>query len=139
MSWFAKLGKFCQFQFSRSSGKGGQNVNKRDTKVLMNFNASDALTSGSLPLDVYNNIRLPPNKMLQITCQNERSQHANIREVKSRFESILTRAELDSVPKTTSPETTTRIIKFQKAFRNEQKINKSVNKIKKAFRKRIKF
>jgi len=49
VSWFKtkKLSKSaCEISFSRSSGPGGQNVNKLNTKALIKLDLSDAMSTG---------------------------------------------------------------------------------------------
>ena len=83
-----KLLKEISFNFSRSSGKGGQNVNKVETKVELVFNL---LTSYTLSDDAKKTIfsklknRLNNQGELKVTSQSERSQLGNRKKVIARF------------------------------------------------------
>lgn len=69
-----------RFQVSRSSGPGGQNVNKVNTRVQMWWAAAD---STALPEDVrgrflaQNATRITKEGSLQLECQEHRTQLAN--------------------------------------------------------------
>lgn len=81
-----------QFEFIRSSGPGGQNVNKVSTAVRLKFPATD---SPSLPEDVRQRlIRLAGKKvaadgMLTILAQAKRTQEANRREAIDRLVELI--------------------------------------------------
>jgi ribosome-associated protein len=72
---------------SRSSGPGGQNVNKVSTRMTLRFRVGDS----SLPDDVKEKIRLrlanriSGDDVLQISSSEHRSQHRNREEVIARF------------------------------------------------------
>ena len=70
------------FQFSRSSGPGGQHVNRTASQVELTF---DVLHS---PLKSYIDTR----GILHLTSQTTRSQHRNRAEVVERFTLLLQRA-----------------------------------------------
>lgn len=69
------------FSYARSGGAGGQNVNKVNSKVIMNW---DLRNSPSLPWDVILRFRdrfrnfVSEEGIVQITSEKERSQKANI-------------------------------------------------------------
>jgi len=83
------------FTASRSSGPGGQHVNKVSTKVTLSF---DVLLSPSLTDDQKHLImerlsgRITKEGVLQISAQDSRSQHKNKTEVINRFVEILASA-----------------------------------------------
>ena len=68
------------FSFSRSSGAGGQNVNKVNTKVTLHWNA---LNSTALPRDVQERFlkkyaaRLNDEGVITLISQKHRSQNLN--------------------------------------------------------------
>src|SRR5262245_1028198 len=84
-----------QFEFIRSSGPGGQNVNKVSTAVRLRF---DARGSSSLPQDVRERLirlagrRVGEDGFLTIRAQGARTQDSNRREAIERFVALLERA-----------------------------------------------
>jgi ribosome-associated protein len=69
-----------EFDTARSSGKGGQNVNKRDTKVVLDWNvgASSAFSDEEKALiREYARNRLNGEDVIVLYCQTERSQLQN--------------------------------------------------------------
>jgi len=80
------------FQFSRSGGKGGQNVNKVETKVELLF---DVRHSPSLTVDDRSKLlyrlgsRLDSGGMLHIVSQESRSQWTNREQAVVKFIGIL--------------------------------------------------
>jgi len=81
--------------FSRSSGPGGQNVNKLNTRVSVSLDIAgcDALTDTQKQrlLKVLHT-RLDKTGTLTITSQEHRSQHANREEALTRLADILRQA-----------------------------------------------
>ena len=83
------------FTASRSSGPGGQNVNKLSTRVTLQF---DVLRSPSLMEDqrqrilVKLNSRISKNGVLRVSCQQSRSQAANRDGAVERFVELLRQA-----------------------------------------------
>jgi len=83
------------FTASRSSGPGGQNVNKVSSKVTLSF---DVAASVSLSADQKTKIaaklatRINKDGVLQIASQRTRSQDLNRADVLARFSDLLRRA-----------------------------------------------
>ena len=88
--------------FVRSSGPGGQNVNKLSTAVQLRF---DVRSSPSLPNDVaVRLIRLAGKRMtkagvLVIIAQNHRTQDRNRAEARDRLVALVKQAAVKPVPR----------------------------------------
>ncbi|MEA3316864.1 MAG: alternative ribosome rescue aminoacyl-tRNA hydrolase ArfB [Bacteroidota bacterium] len=76
------------YSATTSSGKGGQNVNRRSTKVELRFNLENSLIlNEEQKQKIYKNLsnRISKNKELIITCETERSQFKNKNKAKELF------------------------------------------------------
>jgi ribosome-associated protein len=83
------------FKAVRSSGAGGQNVNKVSSKVVLSFNlpASKALTDEEKALAEMNLVaRLTNDKVLVLQCDEDRSQLRNKEIVIKRFLDVMQKA-----------------------------------------------
>ncbi len=85
------------FTYSRSSGPGGQNVNKVNTRVQMRW---DATQSTALPEEVrkrfleQNRSRVTTDGMILITSQRYRTQIRNVEDCLDKLRSLVLRATL---------------------------------------------
>jgi ribosome-associated protein len=81
----------CRFSFSRSSGAGGQNVNKVNSKATLHWD----LTTAAIPADVMERLRsryggfITQDNELQITSQENRTQKDNVEDCFERLERML--------------------------------------------------
>ncbi len=88
--------------FARSSGPGGQNVNKVNSKVLMRWSPA---TSGSLPEAVRTRFlskfasRLTATGDLVLTSQKYRDQHRNIDDCLSKLDQMIAAVALPPTPR----------------------------------------
>jgi ribosome-associated protein len=89
------LQKEVSYKTSRSGGKGGQNVNKVSTKVelLFSVNHSSLFTEEEkLLLNEKLQTRFNKDDLIQIVCDQERSQYMNKQKAIERLIVLLTQA-----------------------------------------------
>ena len=87
-----QLLKELNFKASRSSGAGGQHVNKVSTKVDLSFYIETSLGLSSREKELlHKNLqnRLTKEGLLQLSCSETRSQHKNKELVIQRFFELL--------------------------------------------------
>ena len=122
-----KIVSELSFKAVRSSGAGGQNVNKVSSKVVLTFDLknSQALTEDEkLLLETKLSSRLTSDLVLILNCDEDRSQLKNKEIVTKRFLQIITNGLI--VPKERKP------TKIPKAvIRKRIKDKKNVSEIKK--------
>jgi ribosome-associated protein len=96
-----------EFSTSRSSGPGGQNVNKVNSKVTLKFNIPSSLLLSPDEKELLLRklaIRLTNEGTLVLTSQDKRSQLDNKESVMDKFEQILKKAfEKKKARKATKP------------------------------------
>ncbi len=97
----------CSFQAVRSGGKGGQNVNKVATKVILVF---DVLNSEVLSEEQKNwmmeklRARISNEGLLQLNASTDRTQLGNKKLVQEKFVRLITKAfQVDAVRIATRP------------------------------------
>ena len=81
-----------EFKASRSSGKGGQSVNKVSTKIEIHFSVDDSqiLTDGekaTIKSKLAN--KLTTENVLRVVSQSERTQYMNKKRALTKFEEMI--------------------------------------------------
>lgn len=126
--------KELKFKAVRSSGAGGQHVNKVSSKIELIFDVqnSGGFTDEEKEL-LFKNLssKLTKEKNLLLTCDESRSQHKNKEIVKARFLQVITNGL--KVPKKRKPTNPTKS-SIKKRLEKKKK-----QAFKKAFRKRPDF
>jgi ribosome-associated protein len=119
--------KEFMFKTSRSSGPGGQNVNKVSTKVELRFNVPlSYLLNDKEKETLFNKLRNKINNdgELIIIAQSERKQGKNKKEVEDKFYIIVSRAlTIQKTRKVTSPTLSSKLNRLE-----EKKKHGSVKK-----------
>src|SRR6202000_2994942 len=126
----ADLQKEITYKASRSGGKGGQNVNKVSSKVELLFSIDNSLLFNEEEKQLLNSklqSRFNKDGLVQVVCDEERSQYLNKEKAVERLIVLLTRAlQKPKVRKAT------KVSKASKAARLE---NKRITSAKKENRK----
>ena len=113
----------------RSSGSGGQNVNKVSTKIELQFdvNKSNGLDHDEKTLLLENlNTRLTKNNILILQCDESRSQLKNKQIVKERFLEII--KEGLTIQKERIPTKTPKKVKLKRLKNKRQNAEKKANR-----------
>jgi ribosome-associated protein len=120
-----------QFKATRSSGPGGQNVNKVASKIELYFNIenSEGLTSEEKELiNKKLEKRISKDGILILTCQENRSQHKNKEIVTKQLFDLLTTSLIKPKKRKATKPTKSSILKKAK--------NKQNHSLKKQLRKK---
>ncbi|MFK8101431.1 MAG: alternative ribosome rescue aminoacyl-tRNA hydrolase ArfB [Saprospiraceae bacterium] len=126
MKGFEELKKELLFKMSRSSGKGGQHVNKVSTRVsvFLDIPGSEYLDAPQKALLLAQLApRLSKEGILQVTCQKTRSQFKNKQLVLFQLRQLLTAALTIKKPRKKVPVPKSVKVKRrkEKAFQSEKK------------------
>lgn len=117
---FEELFNEISWKAVRSSGAGGQHVNKTSSKIVLTFNIDDSLglTDPEKQLLMKNlKSRLTNNNELILECSETRSQHKNKELVLDRFKDLILSGLI--VPKKRKKTRPTKASKF-KRLRNKK-------------------
>lgn len=132
----ALLKDICSVTFSRSSGPGGQNVNKVNTKAMLRMPVGKA---HFLPSHVREELSGSPyytkSKDILVHSDSSRRQHENLEECYQKVYSLL--RKLDEVPGTTTPEQKERVQWLMKMNDLKRKDVKRHQSAKKASRRSV--
>ena len=118
--------KELQFKAVRSSGAGGQHVNKVSSKVELSFDLLNSISFSDQEKEILQknlSSRLTKSGIFQLSSGESRSQHTNKEKVIKRFFEIIEKGLI--VPKKRKP---TKVSKIQKQKRLENKQKQSAKK-----------
>ena len=90
-----KILKEVTYNFSRSGGKGGQNVNKVETKVELVFNIDDSMTLDNSVKELFKkklHNKIDKEGNIRVVSQTERTQLGNKKKVNEKFVKMVNNA-----------------------------------------------
>ncbi|OCK84422.1 peptidyl-tRNA hydrolase domain-containing protein [Lepidopterella palustris CBS 459.81] len=142
--WLGKLDpdtipkNICELSFSRSSGPGGQNVNKVNSKATLKVSA-DALLS-HIPMPLHSEIRssryyAPRSDSIIIQADDSRKQNDNMHSCYAKLHHMIVAAGSKALPGETSAEQSQRVKNLQKAENEHRLRAKKFHSNKKSARK----
>lgn len=119
-----------KFSYTKSSGPGGQHVNKTNSKVIVQwaYLLSEALTPEQKDLLTYGLSTKFPNEQIQLTCEQERSQFKNKAIVLKKL-FLLINQYLYQSPKR-------KVSKPSRKAKEKRLITKKIHALKKQYRKK---
>jgi ribosome-associated protein len=85
----------CRFEATRSSGKGGQNVNKVSTKVILLFDVQESVVLDQEQKEIFLSelhTRISKHNIFRISSGRERTQLANRKAVTEKFIALVEKA-----------------------------------------------
>lgn len=127
-----QLMKELKFQTSRSSGKGGQHVNKTETRVELSFHVASSAALSEKEKDRVNQKlkkRINEQGELKICSSQHRSQGMNKNHVVKKFIDMLEKALLEEKKRvaTTIPHQIKELIRKNKAHQSAIKQSRRLN------------
>lgn len=125
----AELQNEVNYKTSRSGGKGGQNVNKVSTKVELLFSVDDSSLFNEDEKQLIKSklqARLNKDGLVQVVCDEERSQYLNKEKAIEKLIALLTKAM--QVDKPRKPTKVSRAVKAARAENKRQQSAKKENR-----------